>query len=78
MTDRPADVVDRDAIEDPRMGKRGPKPTTDQGSRRDLPRLTVPMTTEERAALEELAARWGCSATEAVRRAVGEAWSRGS
>lgn len=43
------------------------------GGRRAAPRLSLPLSPEEREQVAALAERWGCSEAEAVRRAVREA-----
>jgi hypothetical protein len=52
----------------------GPKPSTPDGARRALARVSAPLTSAEWEQLETLAATWGCSGAEAVRRAVAAAW----
>lgn len=49
---------------------RGPAPSTDEGARRDMGRVSVPMTTEETAHLDAARKRLGLSRAEFVRRAV--------
>lgn len=53
-----------------------PKPSTPASSRRELPRIDIPLTPEEQAQLRGLAAAWGCSRAEAMRRALVEAHRR--
>lgn len=52
----------------------GPKPSTPDGARRTLARVSTPLTSGEWEQLETLAATWGCSGAEAVRRAVAASW----